>query len=284
MQDATGQWGHRHSLGPQAVFLYPEETLPIAVCRCCLHQAQGAGSWRPRWCQALGQRVTAACLLPLQGDMVVHLAEAAREELERPARDISRPRLQSLLELAVRTSSLAQVRGQGCAWRQRPSAGGRAAWAWVKPEVWIEARARAWGQGGCAACHLCAGGAVGRPRGQPGPGPGPALPAGAGACRRHHQHDHSPLHGKCPACLAPPRSRWTCWVHTGPPVGPQAHLCSSRQAPGTAHPTPPPAVSCPCSRPRPQRVQGGSSWALAPVARTCRAGRCSWCHAPWHGP
>jgi hypothetical protein len=41
--------------------------------------------------------------------MVVHLAEAASEELDKAARDISRPRLQSLLELAVRTSSLAQV-------------------------------------------------------------------------------------------------------------------------------------------------------------------------------
>jgi hypothetical protein len=41
--------------------------------------------------------------------MVVHLAEAASEELDKCARDISRPRLQSLLELAVRTSSLAQV-------------------------------------------------------------------------------------------------------------------------------------------------------------------------------
>lgn len=43
-----------------------------------------------------------------QGDLVVHLAEAAREELDKPVRDISRPRLQSLLELAIRTSSVAQ--------------------------------------------------------------------------------------------------------------------------------------------------------------------------------
>eukprot|EP00967_Tisochrysis_lutea_P044638 scaffold54190_cov20-Tisochrysis_lutea.AAC.2 len=42
------------------------------------------------------------------GDLVVHLAEAAREELDKPVRDISRPRLQSLLELAIRTSSVAQ--------------------------------------------------------------------------------------------------------------------------------------------------------------------------------
>lgn len=45
----------------------------------------------------------------MQGDLVVHLAEAAREELDKPVRDISRPRLQSLLELAIRTSSVAQV-------------------------------------------------------------------------------------------------------------------------------------------------------------------------------
>eukprot|EP00983_Pelagomonas_calceolata_P127625 1161424-Pelagomonas_calceolata.AAC.11 len=35
-------------------------------------------------------------------------SEAAREELDKPVRDISRPRLQSLLELAIRTSSVAQ--------------------------------------------------------------------------------------------------------------------------------------------------------------------------------
>lgn len=53
---------------------------------------------------------TNACTwLPFQGDLVVHLAEAAREELDKPVRDISRPRLQSLLELAIRTSSTAQV-------------------------------------------------------------------------------------------------------------------------------------------------------------------------------
>lgn len=41
---------------------------------------------------------------------MVHMCEAAREELDRPASDISRPRLQSLLELGVRTSSVGQVR------------------------------------------------------------------------------------------------------------------------------------------------------------------------------
>ena len=37
----------------------------------------------------------------------MHLIETASEELSKPARDISRTRLQSLLELAVRTSSVA---------------------------------------------------------------------------------------------------------------------------------------------------------------------------------
>jgi len=40
------------------------------------------------------------------GDVVVGLAEVMREELGKAARDVSRPRLQSLLELAVRTSSV----------------------------------------------------------------------------------------------------------------------------------------------------------------------------------
>eukprot|EP00798_Chlamydomonas_sp_ICE-L_P000238 gene238-4000_t len=42
-----------------------------------------------------------------QGDLLVHLMEAASEELAKPAREISRTRLQSLLELAVKTSSVA---------------------------------------------------------------------------------------------------------------------------------------------------------------------------------
>ena len=41
--------------------------------------------------------------------MVVHLAEVAREELDKAARDMSKPRLQSLLELAVKTSSMGSV-------------------------------------------------------------------------------------------------------------------------------------------------------------------------------
>lgn len=51
----------------------------------------------------------------MQGDVIVHLEEAAAEELSQPAAQLSMPRLQSLLELAVRTSSLGQVwqRGQG---------------------------------------------------------------------------------------------------------------------------------------------------------------------------
>lgn len=41
----------------------------------------------------------------------VGLVEAMGEELGKAARDVSRPRLQSLLELAVRMSSVAQVGG-----------------------------------------------------------------------------------------------------------------------------------------------------------------------------
>jgi hypothetical protein len=37
----------------------------------------------------------------------VHLLEGAQEELSKPASEVSRPRLRSLLELAARTSSVA---------------------------------------------------------------------------------------------------------------------------------------------------------------------------------
>ncbi len=42
-----------------------------------------------------------------QGDLLVHVMEVAKEELAKPAKAISRPRLQSLLELAIKTSSIA---------------------------------------------------------------------------------------------------------------------------------------------------------------------------------
>jgi len=42
-----------------------------------------------------------------QGDLLVHLLEGAQEELSKPASEVSRPRLRSLLELAARTSSVA---------------------------------------------------------------------------------------------------------------------------------------------------------------------------------
>ncbi|GBF91900.1 gamma-tubulin complex component [Raphidocelis subcapitata] len=42
-----------------------------------------------------------------QGDLLVHLLEGASEELSKPASEVSRPRLRSLLELAARTSSVA---------------------------------------------------------------------------------------------------------------------------------------------------------------------------------
>ncbi|GAX72609.1 hypothetical protein CEUSTIGMA_g65.t1 [Chlamydomonas eustigma] len=42
-----------------------------------------------------------------QGDVLVHLIEAAQDELSKPTRDISTTRLQSLLEMAVKTSSAA---------------------------------------------------------------------------------------------------------------------------------------------------------------------------------
>jgi hypothetical protein len=42
-----------------------------------------------------------------QGDLLVHLLSFAAEELSSPVSTISRPRLQSLLELAVRSSSCA---------------------------------------------------------------------------------------------------------------------------------------------------------------------------------
>ena len=44
---------------------------------------------------------------PIQGDVLVHLLEVAQDELVKRPGDISRPRLQSLLELAVRSSSCA---------------------------------------------------------------------------------------------------------------------------------------------------------------------------------
>jgi len=68
------------------------------------HAPEGATCWL---CTQTRTRVHM-----VQGDLVVHLAEAAREELDKPVRDISRPRLQSLLELAIRTSSVAQVRAR----------------------------------------------------------------------------------------------------------------------------------------------------------------------------
>ena len=64
------------------------------------------------FCRAL--KLCVSKCAPTQGDLVVHLAEAAREELDKPVRDISRPRLQSLLELAIRTSSVAQVCVYAC--------------------------------------------------------------------------------------------------------------------------------------------------------------------------
>lgn len=44
---------------------------------------------------------------PPQGDLLVHLLEGAQDELCKPASEVSRPRLRSLLELAARTSSVA---------------------------------------------------------------------------------------------------------------------------------------------------------------------------------
>ncbi len=54
------------------------------------------------------------CVCHTQGDVVVHLSEAARDELSSPLSQVNRPRLKSLLELALRTSSLAQVRACTC--------------------------------------------------------------------------------------------------------------------------------------------------------------------------
>jgi hypothetical protein len=44
-----------------------------------------------------------------QGDVIVALAEASNEELCGLAEELRKPRLQSLLEMAVRTSSLVHV-------------------------------------------------------------------------------------------------------------------------------------------------------------------------------
>lgn len=56
------------------------------------------------------------CIPMPQGDVVLCLSDTASHELGGGADRLSKPRLQSLLEMTVRTSSLAQV-GHSPAWQ-----------------------------------------------------------------------------------------------------------------------------------------------------------------------